>query len=84
MRMQQFCPVLSCVVAMCAESLGISYLLQILTQLLLYWTVLDRMDPYLVQWTGSHQISVHPVVPAHPSTLQYSLTSSQAIEPNAP
>jgi len=29
---------LSCVVASCAESLGISYLLQILTQLLLYWT----------------------------------------------
>jgi len=38
LRLQQFCPVLSCVVASCAESLGISYLLQILTQLLLYWT----------------------------------------------
>jgi hypothetical protein len=37
MRMQQFCPVLSCVVTS-AESLGISYLLQILRQLLLYWT----------------------------------------------
>jgi hypothetical protein len=30
LRMQQFCPVLGCVVALCAESLGISYLLQIL------------------------------------------------------
>jgi hypothetical protein len=79
--MQEFCPVLSCVVASCAESLGISYLF---TNTQTAPFILDRMDPYLVQWTGSHQISEHPVVPAHLSTLQYSLTSSQGTEPNAP